>query len=111
MDMDTLDYGVIGNCKTAALISKTGSIDWLCMPNFDSPSVFCKLLDVQKGGYLSFEVSENYEISQNYLRDTNILRTLFSSAEGTFEVMDLCPVTVPRRANIIFRPRYTVTSA
>ncbi len=89
--MNTLDYGVIGNCKTAALISKTGSIDWLCMPNFDSPSVFCKLLDTAKGGCLSFRVAGNYRISQTYLRDTNILRTLFNSPEGTFEVMDFMP--------------------
>ena len=50
--MDNLNYGVIGNCCTAALISEKGSIEWLCFPNFDSPSIFAALLDREKGGTL-----------------------------------------------------------
>ncbi|MFQ6130071.1 MAG: trehalase-like domain-containing protein, partial [Candidatus Hadarchaeaceae archaeon] len=50
----TLDYGIIGNRQTAALISSKGSIDWCCFPRFDSPSVFAKILDNRKGG--SFEI-------------------------------------------------------
>ena len=45
-----MDYGVIGNCRSAALVSKMGSIDWFCFPDFDSPSIFAKLLDKEKGG-------------------------------------------------------------
>lgn len=56
--MDNLNYGVIGNCCTAALISEKGSIEWLCFPNFDSPSIFAALLDREKGGTFGFEVSE-----------------------------------------------------
>ena len=59
--MDKLNYGVIGNCCTAALISDKGSIDWLCFPNFDSPSIFASLLDREKGGYFGFEVSPDYQ--------------------------------------------------
>ena len=55
--MDNLNYGVIGNCCTAALISEKGSIEWLCFPNFDSPSIFAALLDREKGGTFGFEVS------------------------------------------------------
>ncbi len=58
--MDNLNYGVIGNCCTAALISEKGSIEWLCFPNFDSPSIFAALLDREKGGTFGFEVSEDY---------------------------------------------------
>ena len=73
--MDKLNYGVIGNCCTAALISDKGSIDWLCFPNFDSPSIFASLLDREKGGYFGFEVSPDYQISQSYVPHTNILRS------------------------------------
>jgi len=89
--MGNLDYGVIGNCKTAALVSKEGSIDWLCLPNFDSPSVFSKILDENSGGCFSFVVSENYKCSQKYLQGTNILCTRFMSPEGSFEVLDFMP--------------------
>ncbi|MEH6407665.1 MAG: trehalase-like domain-containing protein, partial [Leeuwenhoekiella sp.] len=89
--MDNLDYGIIGNCKSAALISKTGSIDWCCLPIFDSASVFAKILDDDKGGSLSFEVSDNYKISQEYLWDTNILNTTFDNGTDSFQVIDFMP--------------------
>lgn len=89
--MEYLNYGAVGNCRTAALISDKGSIDWFCFPDFDSPSVFAKVLDSEKGGSLSFVVGNNYRISQKYLDHTNILSTLFESAEGAFEVLDFMP--------------------
>lgn len=48
--MTNLDYGIIGNCSSAALISKTGAMEWLCLPVFDSASVFAKILDIKEGG-------------------------------------------------------------
>lgn len=89
--MNNLDYGVIGNCRSAALISKKGSIDWFCLPDFDSPSVFAKLLDVEKGGSFSFEVSDEYEITQRYVGNTNILLTKYESPENAFVVYDYMP--------------------
>lgn len=86
-----LDYGVVGNCKSAALISKYGSIHWFCLPEFDSPSVFAKLLDSEKGGFFSVEVDNDYSISQSYLEDTNILSTRFSNGADAFEVLDFMP--------------------
>jgi len=89
--MINLNYGVIGNCRSAALISETGSIDWCCMPDFDSPSVFAKLLDNEKGGSFSFDVDESYAINQKYLYRTNVLCTQFSSGQDSFEVIDFMP--------------------
>ncbi len=89
--MDNLDYGVIGNCRTAALVSKEGSIDWFCLPDFDSPSVFCKLLDEKKGGNFAFQVTDKYMITQEYVPHTNILSTFFESDEGAFVVLDYMP--------------------
>lgn len=89
--MQNLNYGVVGNCRTAALVSDKGSIDWFCFPDFDSPSIFSKILDVEKGGEFSFEVSEIYSITQKYIENTNILSTLFTSDEGSFEVLDFMP--------------------
>lgn len=89
--MQNLNYGVVGNCRSAALISETGSIDWFCFPDFDSPSIFSKILDVENGGEFSFEVSDRYSITQKYVDNTNILCTLFTSDEGSFEVLDFMP--------------------
>ena len=86
-----LNYGVIGNSCTAALVSDRASIDWLCMPNFDSPSVFASLLDQEKGGSFGFEVGEEYEVTQAYIPHTNILSTTFTSEEGAFAVVDFMP--------------------
>lgn len=89
--MSNLNYGVVGNCRTAALISEKGSIDWLCFPDFDSPSIFASLLDRERGGSFGFDVTEDYHISQSYVPHTNILSTSFSSKEGEFVVLDYMP--------------------
>jgi GH15 family glucan-1,4-alpha-glucosidase len=89
--MNNLNYGIIGNCRTAALVSETGSIDWCCLPEFDSASVFAKLLDEKKGGQFAFQVDDSYKISQVYVKDTSILKTAFSSPDASFEVYDFLP--------------------
>ena len=89
--MDNLDYGIIGNCKSAALISKDGSVDWCCLPQFDSPSVFGKLLDDKIGGSFGFKVDDSYQISQQYIENTVILVTKFSNGLDAFEVRDFMP--------------------
>jgi GH15 family glucan-1,4-alpha-glucosidase len=89
--MDNLNYGVIGNCRSAALISDKGSIDWCCLPDFDSPSIFAKLLDKEKGGCLSFVVDDSYVITQKYLFRINVLCTEYKSVNGAFEVIDFMP--------------------
>ena len=89
--MDNLDYGIIGNCRSAALVSKTGSIDWCCLPEFDSPSVFAKLLDEEIGGSFDIKVDESYKITQRYEQFTNILITSFISGKNHFEIHDFMP--------------------
>lgn len=86
-----MEYGVIGNCKSAALLDCRGTIVWCCLPDFDSASVFAKLLDEGKGGSFGFDVDESYTVSQAYIPNTNILRTVFESPSGGFELIDLMP--------------------
>ncbi len=89
--MNNLNYGIISNCRSAALISDRGSIDWCCLPKFDAPSVFAKLLDKEKGGSLGFDVDETYTITQKYMWQTNIIRTMFDDGDNAFEVFDFMP--------------------
>ncbi len=89
--MENLDYGVIGNCKSAALISKYGSIDWCCLPDFNSPAVFEKILDKKRGGAFSIEAGSDYTVTQKYVDRTNILLTRFRSGDDAFDVLDFMP--------------------
>lgn len=89
--MNNLDYGIIGNCRSAALISKTGAIEWCCLPEFDSSSVFAKLLDESIGGSFEILVDETYTITQDYIENTTILVTRFSQGNDVFEVHDFMP--------------------
>src|SRR5918999_3222181 len=90
------DHGVIGNLYTAALVGTDGTIDWLCLPAFDSPSVFCSILDDEKGGHFSLRPVEYARSQQLYLPDTNVLLTRFLSPEGMAEGIDFMPIlTVP----------------
>jgi len=90
--MNISDYGITGNCRTSALISKFGSVDWCCLPDFDSASVFARLIDDEKGGHFSIIPSGNYSVSQDYIRNTNILKTVYSSPEASFEIIDFMPI-------------------
>ncbi|SMC87142.1 glycoside hydrolase family 15 protein [Cellulophaga tyrosinoxydans] len=89
--MDNLDYGIIGNCRSAALISKNGAIDWCCLPEFDSPSVFANLLDDEIGGSFEFVLDASYTSEQFYDSDTAILITKFTSGQDCFELHDFMP--------------------
>lgn len=89
--MKNLNYGVIGNCRSAALISELGSLDWLCLPKFDSSSAFAKILDQEKGGSFEIKPLKLLRSKQYYKRNTNILFTRFVCEDGTFEVVDFMP--------------------
>jgi GH15 family glucan-1,4-alpha-glucosidase len=87
------NYGVIGNMQTAALVGMDGSIDFLCYPEFDSPSVFLGLLDDQKGGCFAIRPHlTNMRVRQLYLPQTNILLTRYLAEEGVAELTDYMPI-------------------
>jgi GH15 family glucan-1,4-alpha-glucosidase len=94
-------YGVIGDMHTVALVGMDGSIDWCCLPFFDSPSVFASILDDRKGG--SFRIAPLHEArhKQMYLPDTNVLITRFLGAEGVGEVVDFMPIQGPGQAGTV----------
>jgi GH15 family glucan-1,4-alpha-glucosidase len=87
------NYGVIGNMRSIALVSMNGSIDFLCYPNFDSPTVFAALLDHQRGGRFQIQPQlRKKRVRQLYFPDTNILLTRFLAEEGVAELTDYMPI-------------------
>ncbi len=87
------NYGVIGNMRSIALVGTNGSIDFLCYPDFDSPTVFAALLDEKRGGRFKIEPQlMDVRIRQLYLPDTNILITRFLAEEGVAELTDFMPI-------------------
>jgi len=90
------DYGVIGDLETVALVGRNGSIDWMCYPHFDSPSVFAAILDDEKGGCFQITPArDGVTFKQMYVPDTNVLLTRFLSADGVAEVTDFMPIGRP----------------
>jgi GH15 family glucan-1,4-alpha-glucosidase len=87
------NYGVIGNMQSIALVGMCGSIDFLCYPQFDSPTIFAALLDDEKGGRFAIRPQlANARVRQMYLPDTNILVTRFLAEEGVAELTDYMPI-------------------
>jgi GH15 family glucan-1,4-alpha-glucosidase len=82
------DYGFIADSHSCALVSKTGSIDWCCMPRMDSSSCFGRILDWNRGGYCQIAPAEKYRTTRRYLDSTLILETLFKTDEGEARVVD-----------------------
>ena len=76
------DYGYIADCHSAALVSKSGSIDWCCLPRYDSASCFGRLLDWKKGGYCQVVPSSPYEVSRRDCSRSLVLETRFKSKGG-----------------------------
>jgi GH15 family glucan-1,4-alpha-glucosidase len=86
------DYALIGDSRTAALVSKAGSIDWLCLPQFDSPSCFNRLLDHWRGGHFTIAPLRPFSVRRSYRDTTAVLLTEFQTDEGIVRVTDCMPV-------------------
>ncbi|RMH33072.1 MAG: glycoside hydrolase family 15 protein [Nitrospirae bacterium] len=86
------DYAIVGDCRSAALISREGSLDWLCWPHFSSPSIFGALLDAQAGGRFRIQPVEPFTATRRYLECTPILETTFVTSTGKARVLDFMPL-------------------
>ena len=113
------DYALIGDCETAALVSREGSIDWLCFPRFDSPACFAALVGTpEHGRWLLAPCAEIQSVRRQYLGDTAILETEFTTSDGVVAVIDFMPVrsglpdlvriVVGRRGQVEMRMELTI---
>ena len=86
-------YGVIGDCRSVTLVAPDGSVDWGCLPDFDSPAIFCRLLDAERGGYFQIAPTDSSIPGlQSYLPESNVLQTRFTSIAGEVVLTDFMPV-------------------
>ena len=86
------DYAIIGDCRSAALVSRDGSIDWLCFPRFDSPSVFAAILDSGDGGCFRVAPAVEARVTRRYIGESNVLETTFEVPTGVMVLTDAMPV-------------------
>jgi GH15 family glucan-1,4-alpha-glucosidase len=102
------DYAIIGDCRSAALISRDGSLDWLCWPRFDSPSLFAALLDDARGGRFRVSAVGVVRVERRYLPDTNVLETVFHTPTGVAVLRDLMPVATEQEKRSSLLPEHEI---
>ena len=96
------DYALIGDSRSAALVSRAGSIEWCCWPRFDNSSVFGRILDRERGGHFTVAPAAEYTATRRYIEATNVLETTFETPDGVAKLIDCMPVSgeVERRATL-----------
>src|ERR687896_471687 len=102
------DYALIGDCRSAGLVSRDGSLDWLCLPRFDSPSIFAALLDARTGGRFRIRPRGAFRAERRYLPGTNILETTFHTPGGAFVLRDVLPVAAEADKRASLAPDHEV---
>ena len=100
------DYGIVGDCRSAALISRGGSCDWLCWPRFDSPSIFAAILDDERGGRFLIAPAVSFRSSQEWLGETNVLVTRFTTVGASLTLTDFMPVQDDEDARRFLLPEH-----
>ena len=100
------DYAVIGNGRSAALVSNRGSIDWLCWPRFDSSPIFGALIDRQIGGHWFIRPAQDYKCSRRYVDNTNVLETTFCTESGKIVLIDFMPATSEEQKKQMLWPEH-----
>jgi pentatricopeptide repeat protein len=102
------DYSLIGNCRTAALVSKNGSIDWCCFPEFHSPAIFSALLDEGRGGFFSVAPMESFRSFQNYMEGTVVVETIFETDGGRARLNDAFVVMTEEQKKLSLFPDHEI---
>src|SRR5215212_4992515 len=102
------DYALIGDCRSAGLVSRDGSLDWLCLPRFDSPSIFAAVLDTKNGGRFLVRPLGEYRSERRYLANTNVLETVFRTSTGACVLRDLMSVSSEEDKRTHLTPEHEV---
>ena len=102
------DYALIGDCRSAGLVSRDGSFDWLCLPRFDSPSIFARVLDAENGGRFLVRPIGEFRTERRYLPNTNVLETVFRTPTGACVLRDLMSISSEEDKRAYLTPEHEV---